>query len=81
MNDIFDFFHDTYYRSTNSIFEIVHILMHADDATMIASSREVAINNLKSFLQYCNRNYVVTQYSKCEFIAINGNAADVAPSV
>ena len=50
--------------------------MHADDATIIASSRKIAISKLKSLLQYCSLNKIIPQYSKCEFIVVNGNASD-----
>ena len=36
VNDIFDFFKAVYCNPINSIYELVHVLMHADDATVIA---------------------------------------------
>ena len=58
---------------------MVHVLMHADDATLIAATRDLAVSKLKHLLQYCNLNCIIPQYSKCEFIAINGDTSDVEP--
>ena len=60
----------------NSVYNIVHILMHADDATILASSREDAIRKLKCMLSYCNENLIIPQYDKCEFIVINSTEND-----
>ena len=61
------------------IYEIIHILLHADDATLLAHTRDLAVSKLRSLLEYCNINCIVPQYTKCEFIAINGNKEDKAP--
>ena len=34
VNDVFDFFDGIYNKSTDIIYEIIHILLHADDATL-----------------------------------------------
>ena len=78
VNDIFAFFH-TAYGVSRCVYEMVHVLMHADDATLIAATRDLAVSKLKHLLQYCKLNCIIPQYSKCEFIAINGDAADVEP--
>ena len=46
---------------------------------MIAHSREEAIRKLKSPLQYCKSNKIIPQYTKCEFVAVNGTEADREP--
>ena len=79
VNDIFDFFKAVYCNPINSIYELVHVLMHADDAAVIASSRELMVRKMRSMQQYCNLNSIIPQYTKCEFIVINGNAADIEP--
>ena len=53
--------------------------MHADDATVIASSRELMVRKMRSMQQYCNLNSIIPQYTKCEFIVINGNTAEIEP--
>ena len=55
------------------------MLMHADDANILASTRENAIAKLKSLLSYCSLNCIIPQYKKCEFIAINGDENDREP--
>ena len=77
VNDIFAFFQELYKNTANCIYEIVHVLVHADDATLIASSRTLATNKLIHLLEYCGLNSIIPQYSKCEFIAINGDDGDV----
>ena len=78
INDIFDFFSSVYEYCRNE-FECLHLLIHADDLTMIAHSREEAIRKLKSLLQYCKSNKIIPQYTKCEFVAVNGTEADREP--
>ena len=78
VNDIFDFF-DALYGASRCIFEMVHVLMHADDATLIAATRDLAVSKLKNLLHYCRLNCIIPQYTKCEFIAINGDTADREP--
>ena len=79
VNDVFDFFHAIYRNSCDTIYDIVHLIMHADDATLISSSRALAVRKLSSMLQYCSRNHIIPQYSKCEFVVINGDSTDTAP--
>ena len=78
VNDIFDFY-DAVYGASQCIYEMVHVLMHADDATLIAATRDLAVSKLKHLLQYCKLNCIIPQYTKCEFIAINGDTTDVQP--
>ena len=79
VNDIFSYFQAIHKNTMNCIYEVVHVLMHADDATIIASSRDIAISKLKSLLQYCSLNCIIPQFAKCEFIAVNGNTEDTEP--
>ena len=58
---------------------MVHILMHADYATLIAATRDLAVSKLKHLLEYCRLNCIIPQYTKCEFIAINGDGGDKEP--
>ena len=56
-------------------------LIHADDTTILASSREKAEQKFRSMLAYCKLNHISLQISKCEFIVINGNESDHEPLV
>ena len=78
INDIFDFF-GALYDGGKQCFDLLHILIHADDATIIASSREDAISKLKSMLAYCGLNKIIPQFVKCEFLVVNGSDEDRAP--
>ena len=79
VNDIFSVFQTAHTNTRNIIYEIVHVLMHADDANILASSRDIAIAKLKSLLSHCNLNCIIPQYKKCHFIAINGDHDDKQP--
>ena len=79
INDIFSYFQNLYKNSTNSIFEMLHVLVHADDATFLASSRALAISKLCNLLKYCKLNCIIPQFSKCEFVVINGSNEDIEP--
>ena len=59
-----------------SLLETIHLLIHADDTTILASSREAAEAKLRTMLQYCALNHISLQISKCEFIVINGDEED-----
>ena len=72
VDDIFSLFQGAY------VF-CVSVLIHAADATLIAESRELAISKLRSLLYYCNLNKIITQYTKCNFIVINGEKEDKLP--
>ena len=79
VDDLFDFFDSIYGISTDIIYEMIHILLHADDATLLAYTRNLAISKLRSLSQYCSLNCIIPQYAKCEFIVINGNKEDKKP--
>ena len=77
INDIFDFFYDIYKR--NGITETLHLLIHADDTTILAGSRISAERKIRSLMQYCAINHISLQLTKCEFIVINGDEHDKQP--
>ena len=57
------------------------VLLHADDATLLAHTRERAVSKLCDLLRYCNMNSNIPQYTKCKFMVINGNEMDTKPIV
>ena len=75
INDIFDFF-GSIYRGGKNVFQCLHLLIHADDATILAHHRSEAICKLRSLVQYCKLNEIIPQYSKCEFSVVCGTDAD-----
>ena len=79
INDVFDYFDGIFGR--NGLLETVHLLIHADDTTLLASSRESAEQKFRSLLAYCRMNHISLQVSKCEFIVINGDASDREPFI
>ena len=74
IDDIFALFEGIYGRV--SILETIHLLIHADDTTLLASSRKQAELKIKTLLNYCAANYISLQLGKCEFIVINGDDDD-----
>ena len=79
VNDIFSFFQVAHKNTSDIIYEIVHVLMHADDANILASTRDIAVAKLKTLLTYCSLNCIIREYKKCEFITINGDEKDTEP--
>ena len=79
VDDIFNFFQVAHRNISNVIYEIVHVLMHADDANILASTRNIAVSKLRTLLTYCNLNCIIPQYKKCEFVVINGDEKDREP--
>ena len=72
IGDIFIFFEGVYCFC-------VSILIHADDATLIADSKGRATSKLRCLLYYCNLNKTIPQYTKCNFIVIDGGNDDTLP--
>ena len=66
MNDIFDYFKQI--CGYNDILKTIHPLIHADDITLLVSSRESAEQKFKTMFEYCKENHTMLQISKCEFI-------------
>ena len=70
INDIFELFEAIYGKNS------LNALIHTDDTTTIADSRTSAEQKLRTLIFYCEQNFIKLQLKKCEFIVINGNAAD-----
>ena len=78
INDVFKYL-ELIYDGGKHVLDVLHILIHADDATIIARDRNGAIAKLKSMLDYCHLNKIIPQYTKCEFVVVNGNDDDRSP--
>ena len=78
INDIFDFFDNLYKNAQNAdtILDKLHILIHADDANIIASSRSLLVEKIHHMIQYCKENKIMLQLTKCMFFVINGSEND-----
>ena len=51
-------------------------LIHADDAHILSSIREMMISKIRSKVGCCANNKIVLQLSKCKFIGVNGFPED-----
>ena len=67
IDDIFNYFDGIFVNPRSDVFENLHILIHADDANMISSSRDLLIIKLNSLLRYCHINGIILQPSKLLF--------------
>ena len=75
IDDVFDYL-DKIFVTGADIYDKIHVLIHADDANLIASARDLMIKKVRALLDYCRINSVVLQPSKCYFTVINGSADD-----
>ena len=76
IDDIFEFFYTLFNMISNTLLEKIHILIHADDANILASSRDTLVQKIRRMLQYCNLNKIKLQLSKCMFLVVNGTVED-----
>ena len=76
INDVFDFMDSIFGTNNNNVFNNLHILIHADDANLIATTRDLMIRKLSSMLKYCKLNSVVLQVTKCFFTAVNASSEE-----
>ena len=66
---------DMYKNSFNPepLIWIYHLLVHADDTLMLATSRELTKQKVLSLLEYCCNNFIKLQLTKCAFMCINSD--------
>lgn len=72
--------------NVNYLYEImiegIHILIHADDTIILATSRQSALNKVQALSDYCIENDIDLQPSKCHFMCINySNEEEIRPLV
>ena len=75
IDDVFAYL-ESYFSGGNNLLEDLHILVHADDANLIALSKDLMIKKLRRMLDYCNINSIILQLIKCHFTVINGSEED-----
>ena len=76
INDIFETLKRIHARCVENIYKLIHLLVHADDVTLLATLRESAIEKLQTLSEYCSDNCIVPQFTKCMFVVINGSQED-----
>ena len=76
INDVFVFFYSLYDSISEDLLDKLHILVHADDANILATSRDNLVSKVSSMMEYCKQNMIKLQITKCMFLVINGNDND-----
>ena len=79
VNDMFETFRRVHGKCVESIFKLIHLLIHADDVTLLATNRNDTISKLQTLCIYCKDNYIIPQTTKCKFCTINGDIDDNRP--
>ena len=79
IDDIFIYLDDQFSDTCIHIHDRLHILIHADDANLLATTRDMMIQKLKALLIFCNKNSIILQVTKCWFAVINGSEEDKHP--
>ena len=55
---------------------LVHLLMHADDILLLATTKLLAVQKLRALILYCKSNYIKLQLAKCAILCVNSDDAD-----
>ncbi len=76
IDDLFDYLDRVFNNTCSDIYDRLHVLIHADDANLFATSRDLMIRKIRTLLAYCKENSVLLQASKCFFTVINGADED-----
>ena len=71
VDDVFEYFVSSF--TSFCIYEIIHVLMHADDLILTASTRSLATLKVKHLIAYCRRNSIKLEPTKSHFIVIKFN--------
>ena len=79
INNIFDLFGGVY--GVKDFLNSIHLLIHADNTTIVATSRKLMRSKIKTLISYCNTNKISLEFSKCEFMVVNGEAVNKAEIV
>jgi hypothetical protein len=69
---------DTYDNTVHPepLIYIYHLLVHADDTLLMATTRDLAMKKITTLLQYCTNNFIKLQITKCSFMCVNSNDVD-----
>ena len=66
---IVDIFKGTF--NIEPLINIYHLLMHADDILMLATTRLKVIDKVKCLINYCKDNFIKLQLTKCAMMCVN----------
>ena len=55
---------------------MLHLLMHADDILMLASTKQKAKEKLMKLMKYSNENFIKLQLTKCSIMCVNSKDSD-----
>ena len=62
IDDVFAFFYSLYGNtSVEDILSKLHILIHADDANILATSRNILTDKIQNMFKYCKKNMIRVQ--------------------
>ena len=70
-SDIIELFNKTF--PSEELLQLYHILLHADDSLILATSKVSLVNKFIKLGEYCKENNIKLQLGKCCFLAINSN--------
>ena len=77
---IFNLFDGSF--NTEPLIGIYHLLMHADDILMLATSRINAVLKIECLIRYCIENFIKLQLAKCAMMCVNSkDEADNEPII
>ena len=59
------------------ILDVLNCLLHADDTAIVSTNRDLFVNKCNHMLDYFEANQLKLNFSKCEYLIINGKAEDL----
>ena len=71
---LIDIFKNTF--NPEPLISMYHLLMHADDIMLLATSRVLMIEKVECLIRFCNDNFIRLQISKCAVMCINSDRDD-----
>ena len=63
--------------SAEPILDVLHCLLHADDTAIISTNRDLFVQKCNHMLDYFEANELKLNFSKCEYLIINGKEEDL----
>lgn len=76
IDDVFAYLDGLFVNDILDTFDKLHILIHADDANLFATTKELMIRKLQGMLSFCKKNSIILQSMKCYFTVVNGTHID-----
>ena len=63
------------------LLDMLHCLLHADDTAIVSTNRENFVNKCDHMLHYFDANELKLNFSKCEYLIVNGKGEDTKDSL